>query len=442
MKKIKRDLKFSIRKFKVGIGSVAIGAIFLISSNGEVEAAKLTNESQMTIKGTEQQESSQEEATRTKQGNEQTTQDTEQAETKEVSETQKSEVQEPVVEESQQVETDATKEIETTDVNQKQEAPKEQEQQEAPNEEIEVSEPKGTESNKTVTDTKQVNEQQNSSQVSNKQEVQETKQKQPETTVSKEQEGSEATQPEKSETNTQVSKTTQPEVKETKTNKKVASVKANTQSMKVASTSAAITSGTNKSTVTKDNFTDYFKLNGDATYDKNTGKITLTTDARSKKGSFSLNSKIDMSQSFTLKGKINLGNKNATQGGADGIGIAFHPNSINDIGSYGGGLGIGGLSKAFGFKLDTWYNESGETTFVKDPVSFSNNKNKTMGAFVYTNSQNAAVTDENSIQFIGGPINNNFNDITIEYDGDSQIMKITYTDSLGTHIFSKNMGLY
>lgn len=65
MKKIKRDLKFSIRKFKVGIGSVAIGAIFLISSNGEVEAAKLTNESQMTIKGTEQQESSQEEATRT-----------------------------------------------------------------------------------------------------------------------------------------------------------------------------------------------------------------------------------------------------------------------------------------------------------------------------------------------------------------------------------------
>lgn len=75
-----------------------------------------------------------------------------------------------------------------------------------------------------------------------------------------------------------------------------------------------------------------------------------------------------MSQSFTLKGKVNLGNKNATQGGADGIGIVFHPNSINDIGSYGGGLGIGGLSKAFGFKLDTWYNESGEATFIKDPL--------------------------------------------------------------------------
>ncbi|MDN8777047.1 hypothetical protein Q0M62_15030, partial [Staphylococcus aureus] len=84
----------------------------------------------------------------------------------------------------------------------------------------------------------------------------------------------------------------------------------------VASTSAAITTDSSKSTVTKDNFTDYFKLNGDATYDKNTGKVILTTDNQNKKGSFSLNSKIDMSQSFTLKGKVNLGNKNSTQGGA------------------------------------------------------------------------------------------------------------------------------
>ncbi|MFI3378587.1 YSIRK-type signal peptide-containing protein [Mammaliicoccus sciuri] len=99
MRKIKRDLKFSIRKFKVGIGSVAIGAIFLISSNGEVEAAKLTNESQTTIKGTEQQESKQEEVTGTKQGNEQTIQDTEQVETKEVPEVKESEVQESEVQE-------------------------------------------------------------------------------------------------------------------------------------------------------------------------------------------------------------------------------------------------------------------------------------------------------------------------------------------------------
>ncbi|MFU1769859.1 lectin-like domain-containing protein [Mammaliicoccus sciuri] len=443
MKKIKRDLKFSIRKFKVGIGSVAIGAIFLISSNGEVEAAKLTNESQMTVKGTEQQESNQEEVTETKQGNEQTLQDTEQAETKEVPETQKSEVQEPVVEESQeteesqQVETPATKEIETTDVNQKQEAPKEQEQQETPNEETEVSEPKGTESNKTITDTKQGNEQQNSSQVSNKQEVQEPKQKQLETTVSKEQEVSETTQSTKSETNTQVSNSTQSEVTETKANKKIASVKANTQSMKVASVAAAKATDSNTSTVTKNNFTDYFKLNGDATYDKNSGKVTLTTDEKSKKGSFSLNSKIDMSQSFTLKGKVNLGNKNATQGGADGIGIVFHPNSINDIGSYGGGLGIGGLSKAFGFKLDTWYNESGEATFIKDPVVFGKNRTNTMGAFVYTNGNNAAVTDESTIQFVSGPTRNNLSDILVDYNGKTKLMNITYTDSTGTYYFSK-----
>ncbi|MDK9844937.1 MucBP domain-containing protein, partial [Staphylococcus equorum] len=197
-----------------------------------------------------------------------------------------------------------------------------------------------------------------------------------------------------------------------------------------------------KSIVSKDNFTDYFKLNGDAIYDKQTGKVLLTSDARSKKGGFSLNSKIDMSQSFTLKGKVNLGNKTANRGGADGIGFAFHPNSINDIGSYGGGLGIGGLSKAFGFKLDTWYNEIGEETFIKDPIRFSKNKDKTMGAFVYTNSQNAAVTDESSIQFVSGAINNNFNNITIDYDGNNKVMKVTYIDSLGTHIFTKNLSDY
>ncbi|WP_185805794.1 MucBP domain-containing protein, partial [Mammaliicoccus sciuri] len=454
MRKIKRDLKFSIRKFKVGIGSVAIGAIFLISSNGEVEAAKLTNESQTTIKGTEQQESKQEEVTGTKQGNEQTIQDTEQVETKEVpevqeSEVQESEVQEPVAEESQeteesqQVETAATKEIETTDVNEKQEAPKEQEPKETLNEETEVSEPKGTETKETITDTKQGTEQQNSSQVSNKQEVQEPKQKQSETTVSKEQKVSETTKPTKSETNTQVSNTTQPEVTETKTTKKVASVKANTQSMKVANVAATNADKSNTSTVTKDNFTDYFKLNGDAKYDKNTGIVTLTTDEPSKKGSFSLNSKIDMSQSFKLKGKVNLGNKNAANKGADGIGIVFHPNSINDIGSYGGGLGIGGLPKAFGFKLDTWYNGSGEATFVPDPAAFGENRTKTMGAFVSTDENNMAVTDKDTMQFVGGPIQNMFTDILVEYDGKTKIMKITYTDTQNkSYDFIKDMTEY
>lgn len=52
--------------------------------------------------------------------------------------------------------------------------------------------------------------------------------------------------------------------------------------------------------VTKDNFLAYFSLNGSATYDQNTGIVTITPDEYNKVGNFSLKSKIDMNTSFTL----------------------------------------------------------------------------------------------------------------------------------------------
>ena len=57
--------------------------------------------------------------------------------------------------------------------------------------------------------------------------------------------------------------------------------------------------------VTKDNFLAYFSLNGSATYDQNTGIVTITPDEYNKVGNFSLKSKIDMNTSFTLTGKVN-----------------------------------------------------------------------------------------------------------------------------------------
>lgn len=105
--------------------------------------------------------------------------------------------------------------------------------------------------------------------------------------------------------------------------------------------------------VTKDNFLDYFSLDGSATYDKNTGIVTITPDEYSKVGNLSLKSKIDMNTSFTLTGKVNLG---SNPNGADGIGFAFHTGNTTDIGNAGGNLGIGGLQNALGFKLDTWSN--------------------------------------------------------------------------------------
>ena len=76
--------------------------------------------------------------------------------------------------------------------------------------------------------------------------------------------------------------------------------------------------------VTKDNFKDYFSLNGSATYNQTTGIVTITPDENNKIGNFSLKSKIDMNSSFTLTGQVNLGEKTFYQGGADGIWFAFH----------------------------------------------------------------------------------------------------------------------
>lgn len=108
--------------------------------------------------------------------------------------------------------------------------------------------------------------------------------------------------------------------------------------------------------VDQDNFTQYFDLNGSATYDKPTGIVTVTPDKNDQVGNFALKPKIDASTNFTLLGQVNLGNRTSATGGADGIGFAFHNGNSTDIGNAGDNLGIGGLIDALGLKLDTWHN--------------------------------------------------------------------------------------
>lgn len=91
--------------------------------------------------------------------------------------------------------------------------------------------------------------------------------------------------------------------------------------------------------VNKDNFSQYFDLNGSATYDQSTGIVTITPDDNNQVGNFALKSKIDTNSSFTLTGQVNLG---ADPGGADGISFAFHNGNTTDLGNSGGNLGIGG----------------------------------------------------------------------------------------------------
>ena len=167
-----------------------------------------------------------------------------------------------------------------------------------------------------------------------------------------------------------------------------------------------ISSPTDRVNVTKDNFLDYFSLNGSATYDQNTGIVTITPDEGNKVGNFSLKSKIDMNTSFALTGQVNLG---SNPNGADGIGVAFHNGNTTDIGNAGGNLGIGGLQNALGFKLDTWTNvyqaplsdKDGSQIDPTDSNGFGWNgdsMNAPYGTFVDTENEEVKTKDGKKVQ--------------------------------------------
>lgn len=190
--------------------------------------------------------------------------------------------------------------------------------------------------------------------------------------------------------------------------------------------------------VTKENFMDYFVLNGSATYDKKSGIVTLTPNKNNQVGNFTLKTKIDMSQSFTLRGGINLGSNIF---GADGVSFGFHEGNTSDIGIFGGNLGIAGLQNATAFKLDTYHNTykapsgSGDTTnqygWAEDPRPNGFNK---YGGFVNTTYKKVngydrwwAEPDTMSAKALSSRyINGRFYDFTVNYDGSTHKLTITF----------------
>ncbi|AGQ22847.1 hypothetical protein lhe_0256 [Lactobacillus helveticus CNRZ32] len=222
---------------------------------------------------------------------------------------------------------------------------------------------------------------------------------------------------------------------------------------KAETTSASSSSAAH---VDKSNFLTYFSLNGSATYDKNTGIVTITPDEYNKVGNFSLKSKIDMNTSFTLTGKVNLG---SNPNGADGIGFAFHNGNTTDIGNAGGNLGIGGLQNALGFKLDTWTNVYQAPQSDKDgsQIDLTNSNdfgwngdsmNAPYGTFVDTENEEVATKDGIKVQrwwtkdvgtsqaLSKSAIDGQFHDFTVDYDtvdydGHTRTLTIKYTQTSG-----------
>ena len=215
-----------------------------------------------------------------------------------------------------------------------------------------------------------------------------------------------------------------------------------------------------KVTITKDNFLDYFRVNGSATYDQNNGIVTITPEAMAQSGNFSLKSKINMGQSFKLIGKVNLGSK--TKDGADGIGFAFHTGNTTDVGAGGGNLGIGGLRNATGFKLDTFFNAyvapAGDRFDVSKPgfqYGWDNDPRDLgqFGAWVNTTYKKVkgqdssleydrwwAETDSKSAQKLApSDLDGKFHDFTIEYNGISKKLTITYKSNDGIKTWEKTV---
>ncbi|MDS0179369.1 putative Ig domain-containing protein, partial [Staphylococcus capitis] len=213
-----------------------------------------------------------------------------------------------------------------------------------------------------------------------------------------------------------------------------------------STTTTASSVSSNSVVVTKDNFNDHMNVSGSATFDKNTGIVTLTPDVNSVKGAISLNTRLDSNRSFRFTGKVNLGSRyeghNEGTGdtaivGGDGIGFAFSPGNLGEIGKEGAAVGIGGLKNAFGFKLDTYHNTSqpkGDAKANKDPGSMIGKG--AFGAFVSTDPNGVATTDENSASPLKvQPTDNSLQDFVIDYNGDTKVMTITYAGQTWT----KNM---
>ena len=203
--------------------------------------------------------------------------------------------------------------------------------------------------------------------------------------------------------------------------------------------------------VDKDNFLEYFRLNGSATYDAKTGIVTITPDQNNQVGNFSLTNKIDMNNSFTLTGQVNLG---SNPNGADGIGFAFHSGNTTDVGIAGGNLGIGGLQDAIGFKLDTFSNnyqvplsnKNGSEISPTDPDDFGCNGDPVKapyGTFVKTSNQEISTWNHSKVQrwwaqntgksqaLSKADIDGHFHDFVVNYDGATRTLTVSYTQASG-----------
>ena len=221
----------------------------------------------------------------------------------------------------------------------------------------------------------------------------------------------------------------------------------------------------------KEDTQNFFSPTGSATVQPSStggwGTINLNNDEKSKLGAVTLNTAIDMTQDFHFSWEVKISYSNYWDGPGDGIGFVLHPlykpgekitdlssnnsqflppyfgryineagklaavkdpnnlyngQNLNSIGLQGGNLGISDLMNAFGFKIDTYYNQYGSTNPPRGGIygsdfhadynvygqfdsSILNSSACPYGAFVTTNYNGYSTVDTSTYKQLKNPIN-------------------------------------
>jgi LPXTG-motif cell wall-anchored protein len=179
-------------------------------------------------------------------------------------------------------------------------------------------------------------------------------------------------------------------------------------------------------TIDKSNFDKYFTINGSANYDKQSGELILTPDSVWQAGSATSKTQIDITKNFSISMSVNLGTKPQSQSGGDGLAIGLYNDTPGKVGFGGNGFGIGGLNQAFGFKLDTVYNNAGNSDVAADPIEFEDLLHKD-GAFAgfIKNESNTLTTIDGLSQEISAP-DGKYRELTFSYDANTKNISVNY----------------
>ncbi|MBZ1523868.1 mucus binding protein, partial [Leuconostoc mesenteroides] len=198
-----------------------------------------------------------------------------------------------------------------------------------------------------------------------------------------------------------------------------------------------------KITINRDNFKDFFNQNGSAkdNYDQLTGIQTITNGSF-QSGNISFDGSIDVRHNFEIDGAINLGqitSRYGYTGIADGIGFVFYKGERNQVGGNGGNLGIYGVTNAFGWKVDTWLNDSHHTNSGQNlKGDYDDGHQNPYGAFITTNKTGYGSIDRQSAKNLTRSIEDNkFHDVKFIYTANTKEFKIVLSTPDGDVPFSK-----